>query len=252
MKDVELALELLITLEKRESLNKKTAINTALEKKDRAKKEIAKLSSKFKAIIRLLRQLHLGRNTRFARKTSDFYSLFKSFMDLHNGKIIFNSRQSFAEASKELTTFSASVVGIAEAFTNKRFGYIKKNSNTPFYKYWLTTQSGTDSKEHRDTRTEIFKGIIGRSFNSGKDKKRFFTVNQKEQVWDASKDKNCSFPNCDRTLSWETATVDHTVPWSQGGMTEVSNAQLMCKMHNSMKKDKEFSRFFVSLKKPRN
>ncbi|MGD0100517.1 MAG: HNH endonuclease signature motif containing protein, partial [Acidobacteriota bacterium] len=45
---------------------------------------------------------------------------------------------------------------------------------------------------------------------------------------------------------WETATVDHIVPWSQGGMTEISNAQLMCKKHNSMKKDREFSRFFVA------
>jgi len=160
--------------------------------RNRTKREIAKLSSKFKIIIRLLRQLHLGKNTRFARKTSDFYSLFKAFMDLHNGKIIFNSRNGFAKASKELTTFSAEVAGIAEAFTNKRFAYFKKRTNTPFYKYWSTTQSGTDSKEHRDIRTETLKGIISRSFNSGKDKKRFFTVNQREQVWDASKDKNCS------------------------------------------------------------
>lgn len=55
-----------------------------------------------------------------------------------------------------------------------------------------------------------------------------------------------AYPGCTKILTWETATVDHKIPWSHGGRTDISNAQLMCKQHNSMKKDKEFSKCCLS------
>jgi 5-methylcytosine-specific restriction endonuclease McrA len=246
MKDVEITLELLITIQKKETLNKKTAINVALKDAGITKREIGKTSSQFKAIIGLLKKLDLGKNTRYVRKTSDFYSLFKALLVLHNSKTVFNNRKNYAKANRELATFSANVADIADAHKNKKYGYLKKHSNTPYYKYWFTTQSNTDSKEHRDIRTNILREIIGRSFNSKKDKKRLFSVIQKEQVWESSKEKKCSWPGCKKKLSWDTATVDHIIPWSQGGVTAVANAQLMCRQHNSMKKDKDFSKYFVS------
>ena len=246
MKDVEITLELLITIQKRESLNKKTAIIYALEDQKITKKEIDKYSSQFKAIVGLLKKMNLGKNTMYVRKTSDFYSLFKAFIDLTNNKIIFNSHKSFAKANKELTAFSANVADIADAHKNKKYGYLNKHVTTPYYRYWFTTQSSTDSKEHRDIRTKILTEIISRSFKNKKDKKRFFSVEKKEIVWQSSIDKKCSWPGCPKELTWDTATVDHIVPYSQGGLTEVANAQLMCGKHNSMKKDKDFQKCFVA------
>jgi 5-methylcytosine-specific restriction endonuclease McrA len=236
----------LITLHRKESLDKKAAIVRALSDKDMPKKVITALAAQFRTVIGLVRKLRLGKNTRYVRRTSEFYSLFKAVMDLHNKKILFTGARGFARASRELEIFSAQVAGIADAYAKKQFGYINKHHNTPHYHYWMTTQSGTDKQVHRETRAAKLREIIGRAFPSEKDKKRYYSDNQKEQVWAASKNKKCSFPSCGKTLSWEAATIDHIIPWSQGGATDVPNAQLMCKKHNSMKGNKDFSQFFIS------
>ena len=103
-------------------------------------------------------------------------------------------------------------------------------------------------KEYRRVRSDILKEILLRAFDKRKDKNRFFSIPQKEQIWEKSKNKKCSYPDCEKLLHWEKATIDHIIPWSLCGPTDISNAQLMCKRHNSMKKDKYFSKYYVAQK----
>ncbi len=241
-KDIEISLELLISIIKNEILNKKSAIDKSIGKEEFNNRELKIAKSKFLKIYKIIKRLNLGINTRFVRKTSDIYSLYLAIMELEHANIIFDN---YAKAQKELSEFSVRVAEITEAQQKRDFSYLKKNIDTPFYKYWITTQKGTDSKEHRKTRCDILKEILIRSFNNKKDKQRFFNDVQKERIWASSKNKKCSYPSCKKYLQWDNATIDHIIPWSLGGPTDVSNAQLMCKQHNSMKKNKDFSKFFL-------
>lgn len=246
MKDVEITLELIISIIKNEILNKKYAIDRALGEGFN-NKQLNYAKVQYNKISKIIKNLKLGKNTCFTRKTSDFYSLFVAIMELVNSGCVF---QKYPKAQNELTEFSAGVANITDAHQNKDFAFLKKVTNTPFYKYWLTTQQNTDSKEYRKIRSDILKEILSRAFNKKKDKNRFFSVTQKEQIWQKSKDKKCCFPACNKKiLKWETATVDHIFPWSLGGLTNVANGQLMCRQHNSMKNDKkDFPRFSVAAK----
>lgn len=244
MKDIEIALELLISIIENEILNKKNAIDKALAK-DFNKKQLSNSKTQYIKVCRIIEKIKLGKNTRFTRKTSDFYSLFVAIMELVNSGCVF---QKYSKAQKELTEFSSRIAKITNAFQRKNFSILKKDTNTPFYRYWLTTQKSTDSKENRIIRRDILKEILLRAFNKKKDKNRFFSISQKEQIWQKSKEKKCAADTCNKKLIWETATIDHIIPWSLGGLTDISNGQLMCRKHNSMKKDKDFVRFLVSSK----
>jgi len=244
MKDTEITLELLLSIRKEEVLNKKSAIDKAVSE-DISNKELKEAQKKFLKICGVIKKLDLGKNTRFIRKTSDYYSLFVALTELDNSNIVFH-KKGYLKAKNEISDFSAEIAEITNAHQSKNYRYLKKITNTPYYRYWLTTQRNTDSKENRIIRRDILKEILFRAFTRKKDKNRFFSVTQKEQVWHNSKNKKCAYPGCEKILRWENATVDHIIPWSIGGSTDISNAQLMCRKHNSMKKDKEFSKFFIS------
>ena len=46
----------------------------------------------------------------------------------------------------------------------------------------------------------------------------------------------CRHPGCDAKITW--LETDHINPWSQGGATDVANAQLLCGFHNKRKRDR--------------
>jgi len=104
-------------------------------------------------------------------------------MELERAGFIF---QDYNTARKKLSVFSSQIAEIANAQQSRNFGYLKKVANTPFYKYWSTTQRSSDSKEYRKTRSDILREILMRTLNKKKDKNRFFSVHQKERVFSQS------------------------------------------------------------------
>lgn len=58
-------------------------------------------------------------------------------------------------------------------------------------------------------------------------KHRFFTRQQKQNLWDslAPGDRVCA--DCKKPLIFENADVDHVEPWTEGGETVEANGQLM-------------------------
>jgi len=60
---------------------------------------------------------------------------------------------------------------------------------------------------------------------------RFFTGATRRVV--EVRDQQCQHEFCDRRA--EECQIDHIVPWSEGGLTEQSNAQVLCGPHNRMR-----------------
>ena len=64
---------------------------------------------------------------------------------------------------------------------------------------------------------------------------RFFKDEIKSKLYERS--NKCSHPGCTES-NYKKLEVDHIIPWSEGGLTTLDNAQLMCKMHNASKSNK--------------
>jgi hypothetical protein len=60
---------------------------------------------------------------------------------------------------------------------------------------------------------------------------RFFTGATRRAI--EVRDLQCQHEFCD--LSAERCEMDHIVPWSQGGLTEQENGQVLCRYHNRMR-----------------
>lgn len=97
-----------------------------------------------------------------------------------------------------------------------------------------TVRSDTDSQKSRKKRAAILEDVLAGIFEP-KDSARAFSPVQRRLLWHSSSDKRCAWPGCSTKLSWNDFTVDHIRPHAKGGLTDLSNAQLMCKAHNSAK-----------------
>ena len=82
------------------------------------------------------------------------------------------------------------------------------------------------------------KAVVG---NVSVDPKRLFTRDDKERLLEQVKCEDGLYPcaECGNHFRAEELTIDHKKPWSLGGRTELSNAQLLCRPCNSRKRDKE-------------
>ncbi len=111
---------------------------------------------------------------------------------------------------------------------NKRLKAFKKSQD-----YKLVTDK---AKEIEDIIQTVVNGI-------SVDPKRFYTQDDRKEL--CEKALNDSSLNdghgkilctkCNNYFLPEELTVDHIIPWSRGGRTELSNAQLLCRVCNSKK-----------------
>lgn len=69
-----------------------------------------------------------------------------------------------------------------------------------------------------------------------KDNKRTFNDEQRQLAWDLSKDKKCAI--CRKKVEWTDYELDHKKPYSKGGKTELTNAQITHKSCNASKSNK--------------
>ena len=74
------------------------------------------------------------------------------------------------------------------------------------------------------------------------DPKRLFTQDQKDELVQLSMTdplkhdgEKIRCEDCKQLFFADELTVDHVKPWSKGGRTELSNAQLLCRVCNSRK-----------------
>lgn len=69
------------------------------------------------------------------------------------------------------------------------------------------------------------------------DRKRLFTEDDKAELLRQETPENGKYrcKKCQMLFTPDELTIDHIIPWSRGGRTELSNAQLLCRPCNSSK-----------------
>lgn len=96
----------------------------------------------------------------------------------------------------------------------------------------------TEDYKNSHTKYEDIIAVINSQVNSiPLDQRRLFTTDQKLQLLEhqTSVDSKYYCAKCRNLFFPEELTVDHIKPWSLGGRTELSNAQLLCRPCNSSK-----------------
>jgi hypothetical protein len=81
------------------------------------------------------------------------------------------------------------------------------------------------------SKESFYKEILGCYDITGLDSKRFFTKMDKQTLYmdlkTGSRGKKIC-PDCEKEFSFDDFEIDHKNPWSKGGQTLLSNAQLLC------------------------
>jgi len=228
MKHVELVCELMLSLEKNDVLNKKTALDKVMSANidGRGLRRMAGMTTRtLRNIGRMFPKL---RETRLCKQT-DFYTLAVLIGKFDRERMILSDRKRNRKAWNLLEEFCARVDEVREL--QRRLKPIPK-SYEKCADYLLTVSQGTDDEQQRRKREEILREIIGSIF-ARKDSQRGFTEEQRRIIWNESEEKKCC--KCGRPLSWSNFTIDHVVPHSRGGRSRKENANLMCQSCNSAK-----------------
>lgn len=72
-------------------------------------------------------------------------------------------------------------------------------------------------------------GAAGAVVDLGRDV-RLFTAAQVKRLW--LRDRHCTYPGCDMPAQWSDA--HHLVHWADGGLSDLSNAGLLCERHHTI------------------
>jgi hypothetical protein len=170
------------------------------------------------------------RTTRF-RKASDFYTLSALIGKYEQEGLVLTDQSRNNIAWQLLKDFSSQVDEVAELQKHAR----SIGDEFELYRnYLLTVKRGTDEIAHRRQREALLDRLLRTLFEK-KDRSRAFSETQRRMIWHSAGERRCSYPGCQTLLTWDDFTVDHRKPHSKGGLTELKNASLMCRRHNSMK-----------------
>ncbi len=93
----------------------------------------------------------------------------------------------------------------------------------------------TSDTDNVKKRFKVYFDILDRAIGDTTYKKRVFPYYVKEKLF--NENPYCSISG-QRILAIEDAEVDHIIPFSKGGKTEIENAQLVLRYFNRAKKDK--------------
>lgn len=183
------------------------------EERNDIKTKFVKVKSKIEEILGDLKP------TRWHDKLN-YYSLFVAFSDLMDNyyfpeERIPNIRAELENFSKLLTTENFSVP------------YVKI-----YYEAQLTRRA---NKESRMAKTTVLRNLLIPHLIA-KDSKRDFNEEERRIFWELSKDKKCGV--CKKDVKWEEYSLDHIIPHSKGGKTELKNAQITHKPCNSSKNNR--------------
>jgi hypothetical protein len=172
----------------------------------------------------------LLRTTRF-KQITDFYSLSFLIGKFEQEGLMLIDRKRNLLAGDILKAFSTNVDKVREL---QRKAQGAKPEQEVYREYLLTVSQMTDDVNQRRKREKILRDLLETIF-AKKDDMRGFTSEQRRILWNSSSTRNCTYPGCRKKLGWSDFTIDHIQPHSKGGKSELENAALMCRMHNSKK-----------------
>lgn len=230
MKAIELLTEFMLTIERQDVLDRKKALDSVMGNKAINKNTIARLGREVKTILDVIRKIFPALHTSRFAKPSDFYAVFFAIWKM--------KRDGYALADKSAATLAFAVLNqvgleLLEYRQSNRNGE-RRTLRSPAREYHNTVLESTDTAKHRRERVRIIESILRPIFPQ-RDSKRLFSTEQKQLLWHSSKDKCCSNLGCKRVLTWRDVRMDHIEPHCKGGITNLSNAQILCASCNSTK-----------------
>lgn len=239
MKAIELITEFMLSIEKQDVLDRKKSLDSVMSNASINKNTISRLGRETKSILDIIKNIFPELHTSRFKNTSDFYALFftiwKMKRERHNVK---------DKVAANLAFVVLNQLGLElSAYRDAARSGDRKVLRSPAREYHNTVLEGTDTARNRRERVRIIENILRPIFNQN-DTNRFFSVEQKQLLWHSSEDKYCTYVRvatgkiCGKKLGWNDVRMDHIKPYSKGGLTNLSNAQLLCEKCNSIKSDK--------------
>jgi hypothetical protein len=232
MKHVELMSELLVSIHTGDVLNKKATLDREMKANGVTSLQLAKARQKtITAMNRVSKMFPNLYTTRF-KGLADFYSLVFLIYKFEEEGLVLIDKKRNQMAQALLTEFGNGVDKVREL--QRKFKPIPASLAVQ-RDYLSTVMQATDEINQRRKRHEILKSLLGGLFER-KDIKRGFTPEQRRLIWNTADVRRCEV--CKKPLTWSDFTIDHIKPHSKGGLSELSNAALLCRQHNSAKGNK--------------
>lgn len=230
MKAIELLTEFMLSIERQDVLDRKKALDSVMGNKAINKNTIARLGREVKTTLDIVRKIFPELHTSRFSKVTDFYALFFAVWKMKRDGYALTDKPSAPLAFTVLNLVGLELSAYRQSFKEGE----RKMLRSPAREYHNTVLEGTDSAKHRRERVRIIESMLRPIFPQ-KDSKRLFSIEQKQLLWHSAKDKCCSNSNCKKVLTWRDVRMDHIKAHSQGGVTDLSNAQILCISCNAVK-----------------
>lgn len=229
MKHIELMCELMLSMVQGDVLNKKTALDRVMATTSFDGRQLGKASRMVTATLNRIRRMFPRlKNTRL-RQVTDFYTLAVLVGKFEQEGLILTDRRRNGLAWDLLQAFTTRVDEVRELLRKAKGA---RPDQELYRDYLLTVSQMTDDVAQRRKREQILRGILGSLF-AKKDAQRGFTSEQRRILWNTAANRVCTTCSC--KLTWDDFTIDHINPHSKGGHSQLENAALMCRKHNSKK-----------------
>jgi hypothetical protein len=185
--------------------------------------DVIKTKKIFRSIFNLIESI-LGddlKTTRFNNR-SDFYSIFYLLFTLKYTKKMKIDQNIYSQIKNVLIDITIGAKADA--------------TNTQLLDYFIKTVQGGDTESSRKYRDKYLTELI-EPLCIERDPKRIFSESEKQFLWHNSKDKNCTL--CSNVITgYSDCEIDHITSWTNGGRTDLSNAQIAHSTCNRKKSGK--------------
>jgi hypothetical protein len=210
-------------------LNKKTALDRVMATKSFDGRQLGKASRMVTVTLNRIRRMFPQIKTTRLRQVTDFYSLAVLIGKFEQERLVLTDRHRNRLAWDLLQVFATRVDEVREL---QRKAKGARPDQELYRDYLLTVSQMTDDVAQRRKREQILRGILGSLF-ARKDSQRGFAPEQRRILWNTAANRVCVACSC--KLTWDDFTIDHINPHSKGGRSQLGNAALMCRKHNSQK-----------------
>ncbi|MCO5238353.1 MAG: DUF262 domain-containing protein [Chitinophagaceae bacterium] len=228
MKHVELLCEIMLSIGSDDVINKKAALDKIMGKGltpsqiNKQKGQVVRVLNRINTMFPKLKEIRF-------RQLSDYYVLAVLISKYEDEGFILTDKKRNKLAWDLLTEFSN---GVDRARLKQKKVEGVDESDSIYREYLLTVTAATDEISQRRKRMTIIDSLL-RNIFAVKDKQRGFTKEQRRIIWNSTAERTCQ--ECGEVLTWDDFTIDHIDPHSKGGRSEIENASLLCRKHNSAK-----------------
>jgi len=228
MKHVELLCEIMLSIGSDDVINKKAALDKIMGKGltpvqiNKQKVQVVRVLNRINMMFPKLKEIRF-------RQLSDYYVLAVLISKYEDEGFILTDKKRNKLAWDLLTEFSN---GVDRARLKQKKVEGVDEADSIYREYLLTVTAATDEISQRRKRMTIIDSLL-RNIFAVKDKQRGFTKEQRRIIWNSTAERTCQ--ECGEVLTWDDFTIDHIDPHSKGGRSEIENASLLCRKHNSAK-----------------